>query len=330
MKRREFIGLIGGVAVAASRPARSQADHVRRVGVLMGYAESEPDTQARMGAFNEAFEQLGWKDGRNAAITHRFGVGEIDRIRGYAKELVDSKPDVIVCETTPTLRAVADQTSTIPIVFVSVTDPVSGGFVSDLARPGGNITGFTNFEATMGGKWIELLEKIAPGSRRVGVIFNPETAPGGGGFFLKSLAASAPALQAELFPLPVHDDDEIKTAIKGLGREPGGGLIVMLDVFMAVHRAVIIAQAEVNRVPAIFPWRFGATDGGLVSYGVDVADLHRRAAAYVDRILKGAKPADLPVQQPTKFELVINLKTAKALEIEVSQTLLATADEIIE
>jgi putative ABC transport system substrate-binding protein len=330
MKRREFIGLIGGAAVAAAGPARAQADRVRRVGVLMGYAQDDPDTQARMKAFREAFGQLGWKEGHNVQITYRFGVGEVDRIRGYARELVDLKPDAILCETTPTLKAVADQTSTVPIVFVSVTDPVSNGFVTDLARPGGNITGFTNFEATMGGKWIELLKKIAPGSSRVGVIFNPATAPGGGGFFLKSVAASAPALQTEVMPFPVHDDGEIATAVQQLAREPGGGLIVMLDVFTAVHRPAIIAQAAASRVPTVFPWRFGATDGGLVSYGVDVADLHRRAADYVDRILKGARPAELPVQQPTKFELVINLKTAKALGLEVPPMLLATADEIIE
>ncbi len=222
MKRREFIGLIGGAAVAASCPARAQADRVRRVGVLMGYAQDDPDTQARMKAFREAFGQLGWKEGHNVQITYRFGVGEMDRIRGYARELVDLKPDAIVCETTPTLKAVADQTSIIPIVFVSVTDPVSNGFVTDLARPGGNITGFTNFEATMGGKWIELLKKIAPGSKRVGVIFNPATAPGGGGFFLKSVAASAPALQAEVLPFPVHDDGEIENAVRELAREPGG------------------------------------------------------------------------------------------------------------
>jgi putative tryptophan/tyrosine transport system substrate-binding protein len=330
MKRREFIGLIGGAAVAASSPARAEQTSVKHVGMLMGYAQDDPDTKARIAAFREAFEQLGWKDGHNVAITYRFGVGEIDRVRGYAKELVNSNPDVIVCETTPTLKAVADQTSTVPIVFVSVTDPVSDGFVADLAHPGGNITGFTNFEATMGGKWIELLKKIAPSAKRVGIIFNPDTAPGGGGFFLKSAAASAPALQVELLPFPVHSDDEIGQAVAGLGREPGGGLVVMLDVFTAVHRPAIITQAAASRLPTVFPWRFGATDGGLVSYGVDVPDLHRRAADYVDRILKGAKPADLPVQEPTKFELVINLKTAKALGIEVSPTLLATADEVIE
>jgi putative ABC transport system substrate-binding protein len=330
MKRREFLALLGGAAVAAAGPARAQQDRVRHIGILMGYAEGEPDTQARMAAFREAFEQLGWMDGRNVKLAYRFGVGEIDRVRGYAKELVDSNPDLIVCETTPTLRAVADHTSKIPIVFISVTEPVSDGFVADLARPGGNITGFTNFEATMGGKWIELLKKIAPGSRRVGVIFNPDTAPGGGTFFLNSVAASAPALDVKLLSLPVRSDDEIEHAVSGLGREPGGGLIVMLDVFAATHRPAIIAQATANRMPTIFPWRFGATDGALASYGVDVTDLHRRAAAYVDRILKGAKPADLPVQQPTKFELVINLKTAKALGIEVPPTLLATADEIIE
>jgi putative tryptophan/tyrosine transport system substrate-binding protein len=330
MKRRDFITLIGGAAVAASGAARAQQDRVRHVGVLMGYAEDEPDTQARMAAFRQALEQLGWKDGRNVQLTYRFGVGDIDRVHGHAKELVGLNPDLIVCETTPTLKAVAAQTKTIPIVFVSVTDPVSYGFVTELARPGGNITGFTNFEATMGGKWIELLKKIAPSSVRVGVIFNPDTAPGGGSFFLNSVAASAPALAVEVLPFPVRSDEEIERAIAGLGREPGGGLIVMLDIFAAVHRPAIIAQAASSRVPAVFPWRFGATDGGLVAYGVDVVDLHRRAAAYVDRILKGTSPADLPVQQPTKFELVINMKTAKALGIEVSPTLLATADEVIE
>jgi putative ABC transport system substrate-binding protein len=330
MKRREFITLLGGAAVAASGAARAQQDRVRHVGILMGYAQDDPDTQARMKAFREAFEQLGWKDGHNVAIAYRFGVGEMDRVRGYARELVGLNPDLIVCETTPTVKALADQTKTIPIVFVSVTDPVSNGFVAELARPGGNITGFTNFEATMGGKWIELLKKIAPSSTRVGVIFNPDTAPGGGGFFLNSVGASAPALQVEVLPFPVRGDDEIERAIAALAGAPGGGLIVMLDVSMAVHRPAIIAQAASHRVPTVFPWRFGAGDGGLVSYGVDVSDLHRRAAGYADRILKGAKPGDLPVQQPTKFELVINLKTAKALGIEVSPTLLATADEIIE
>jgi len=330
VRRRAFIALLGGAAAAASGSARAQQDRVRRIGVLMGYAEADSDTQARMAAFRNGLDQLGWKDGRNIQITFRFGVGEMDRVREFAKQLIDLNPDVIVCETTPTLKVLAQQTATLPIVFVSVADPVNNGYVADLAHPGGHITGFTNFEATMGGKWIELLKKIAPATTRIGVIFNPDTAPGGGGFFVKSVEASAPSLAAKVISCPVHSDAEIESAIIDLGHEPGGGLIVMLDVFTAVHRPTIISQALANRVPTIFPWRFGATDGGLVSYGVDVADLHRRAAAYVDRILKGTKPADLPVQQPTKFELVINLKTAKALGIEVSPTLLATADEIIE
>jgi putative ABC transport system substrate-binding protein len=332
MRRREFLALLGGsgAMAAASGPARAEQDRVRRVGVLMGYAEADSDTQARMAAFKEGLDQLGWKDGRNIQITFHFGVGEMDRVRESAKELIDLNPDVIVCETTPTLKVLAQQTATLPIVFISVADPFNEGYVADLAHPGGHITGFTNFEATMGGKWIELLKKIAPATTRVGVIFNPDTAPGGGGFFQKSLEASAPSLATRVISYPVHSDAEIESAVIGLGREPGGGLIVMLDVFTAVHRPTIIAQALANRVPTVFPWRFGAADGGLVSYGVDVADLHRRAAAYVDRILRGASPADLPVQQPTKFELVINLKTAKALGIEVSPTLLATADEIIE
>jgi putative ABC transport system substrate-binding protein len=195
MKRREFIAMLGCGALIASGSSRAQHERVRHIGMLMGYAEADPDTQARMAAFKEGLHQLGWKDGGNIQLTHRFGVGEIDRVRDYARELVDLNPDVIVCETTPTLKAVSDETSTIPIVFISVTDPVSTGFVPDLARPGGNITGFTNFEATMGGKWIELLKKIAPGSTRVGVIFNPDTAPGGGSFFLKSVEASGASFE---------------------------------------------------------------------------------------------------------------------------------------
>jgi putative ABC transport system substrate-binding protein len=330
MNRRDFITLLGGSAVVASGSARAQQDRVRRIGVLMGYAEADSDTQARMAAFRDGLDQLGWKDGRNVQIAFRFGVGEMDRVRESAKQLIELNPDVIVCETTPTLKVLAQQTATLPIVFVSVADPVSNGYVADLAHPGGHITGFTNFEATMGGKWIELLKKIAPATTRVGVIFNPDTAPSGGGFFLKSVEASAPSLAAKVISCPVHSDAEIESAVIDLAREPGGGLIVMLDVFTAVHRPTIILRALANRVPTVFPWRFGATDGGLASYGVDVADLHRRAAAYVDRILKGTSPADLPVQQPTKFELVINLRTAKALDLEVSPTLLATADEIIE
>jgi putative ABC transport system substrate-binding protein len=330
MKRREFLVALGGAAAVAASPARAQQDRVRRIGVLMGYAESDPDTQARMAAFRGAFEALGWKDGRNVQITYRFGNGEIDQIRGYARDLIDGNPDVIVCETTPTLRMIREQTSTLPIIFISVTDPIRGGFVADLAHPGGHITGFTNFEVSMGGKWVELLKKMAPDVSRAGVMFNPETATGRGEFFLDAINASASSLGARVIPLPVRSDAEIATSVAELGREPGGGLIVVLDVFTAVHRPAIIAQTASHRVPAIFPWRFGAADGGLVSYGVDVADLHRRAAAYVDRVLKGARPADLPVQQPTKFELVINLKTAKALGLEVPLTLLATADEIIE
>jgi putative tryptophan/tyrosine transport system substrate-binding protein len=330
MQRREFITLVGSAAAAWPAMARAQQDRVRRIGVLMGYAEADPDTQARMAAFKDGLEQLGWKDGRNIQLTFRFGVGEMDRVRASAKELVESHPDVIVCETTPTLKVLAQQTDSLPIVFVSVADPVNNGYVADLARPGGHITGFTNFEATMGGKWIELLKKLDPAKARAGVIFNPDSAPGGGDFFLKSVEASAPALGAKVIACPVHSETDVERAIVDLGREPGGGLIVMIDVFNAVHRPAIIAHALANRVPTVFPWRFGATDGGLASYGVDVADLHRRAAAYVDRILKGTSPAELPVQQPTKFEMVINLKTAKALGIEVSPTLLATADEVIE
>jgi putative ABC transport system substrate-binding protein len=301
----------GGKSSAGPCPAHRRAD---------GYAEADPDTQARITAFKDGLEQLGWKDGRNVQITFRFGVGEMDLVRASAKQLVELNPDVIVCETSPTLKVLAQQTASLPIVFVSVADPVNNGYVADLAHPGGHITGFTNFEATMGGKWIELLKKIDPAVARAGVIFNPDSAAGGGGFFLKSVEASAPALGMKVIACPAHNDAGIERAVVDLGREPGGGLIVMIDVFTAVHRPTIIAHALASRVPTVFPWRFGAAEGGLASYGVDVADLHRRAAAYVDRILRGTNPADLPVQQPTKFEMVINLKTAKVLGIEVSPT----------
>jgi putative ABC transport system substrate-binding protein len=330
MKRRQFIALAGGVVASWPLVARAQQDRVRRIGILMGYEEDDPDTQARMKAFREAFEQLGWKDGRNVQLTYRFGNGEINRIRGFAKELIDGSPDVIVCETTPTLRMVREQTATLPTVFISVTDPIASGFVTDLAHPGGNMTGFTNFETTMGGKWIELLKKLAPGISRVGVMFNPESATGRGQFFLRPIETSAPSLAVTVLPLPVHSDADIAAATTTLASQPDSALIVVLDVFTAVHRPVIIADTAAHRIPTIFPWRFGAADGGLMSYGVDVADLHRRAAAYVDRILMGTKPGDLPVQQPIKFELVINLKTAKALGIDVPPVLLATADEVIE
>ena len=328
MKRREFISLIGGAAVAASGPARAQADRVRHIGVLMGYAQSDADTQARMAAFREAFEQLGWKDGRNVAITYRFGVAELDRVRDYAKELVDSNPDLIVCETTPALKAVADHTGTIPIVFVSVTDPVSNGFVTDLAHPGGNITGFTNFETTMGGKWIELLKKIAPSSRRVGVIFNPDTAPYAGSFN-SAIQAAAAILGMSITRAPVRDDAGTEKAITAAAREPGGGLIILPDIFTSSHRDTIVAAAARYALPVIgidaVPRR-----GGLMSHWYDSVEMSAQAASYINRILKGASPADLPVQQPTKFLLIINLKTARALGLTVPQTILERADEVIE
>src|ERR1700687_1982856 len=222
MKRRDFITLIGGAAVAASGAARAQAERIRHVGILMGYAEDEPDTRARVAAFREALEQLGWKDGRNVQFTYRFGGGDLDRVRGYAKELAGLNPDLIVCETTPTLKAVADQTTTIPVVFVSVTDPVSNGFVADLARPGGNITGFTNFEATMGGKWLELVSEIAPSVKRVAMLFNPQTASAdtGGGVHLQSIEAGARVLGIELIVSPVHAPADIDGAFAAIARSP--------------------------------------------------------------------------------------------------------------
>src|SRR5258707_3403034 len=250
MQRRDFIRLLGGVAAAWPVVARAQqGSRVRRIGMLMGYAEADPDTQARMAAFKSGLDQLGWKDDHNIQITFRFGVGEMDRIRESAKELVDLNPDVIVCETTPTLRIMRQQTATLPIVFISVSDPVSTGFVADLAHPGGNMTGFTNFEASMGGKWIELLKKIAPGVSRVGIMFNPDTTTGRGEFFLRPIEASAPLLAAQVVPLAVQSDIEIGAAITALASEPGAGLIVLLDVFTAGHRPGINLPAGNQRGP---------------------------------------------------------------------------------
>ncbi len=330
MRRRDLIAILGGVVIAWPRALVAQSiDRVRRIGVLAVLAESDPLMQRRLSAFEQALEELGWAKGRNIRIDYRSYANDTKLAVTLAKELVGLASDVLVGQTTPVLTALQQATQAIPIVFVLVADPVAQGFVASLARPGGNITGFTNFEFSMAGKWLEMLKETAPRLAHVALVFNPETAP----FyplFLHSLEAAGRSLAVEVTASPVRDDAEIERAVAALGRDAGGGLVVMPDAFTGVHRERIIELAARYRVPAVYPFRFFAASGGLFSYGADEVDLYRRAAGYVDRILKGTKPSDLPVQEPTKFELVINLKTAKALGLTIPLALLARADEVIE
>ena len=334
MHRREFIATLAG-AVAATSTLRlraasaQQAEKVRRVSVLMGLSDSDPEIRAFVAAFVEELARLGWVDGRNVRIEKRWTNADIKRTSGLVAELVGSQPDVILCATTPVTAALHRATSTIPIVFTIVSDPVGAGFVAGLPRPGGNITGFINTEAAIGGKWLSLLKELAPSIKRAGIMFNPDTAPGGGKYHLGSFEAAARTLAVEAIALPVRSDAEIEAAIAALGREQAA-LATAENSFISVHQRTIISSTGRNNVPAIFVYAGWVREGGLISYGADYTDMFRRAAGYVDRILRGEKPADLPVQTPTKFETAINLKTAKALGLTVPPSLLATADEVIE
>jgi putative tryptophan/tyrosine transport system substrate-binding protein len=331
MRRREFIGLLSGTAAAWPLTVRAQQSAgLRRVGVLMAFDENDPKPKAWFSGFKQALAELGWTDGRNLGIDVRWAAGNLERMRVFAKEMVDHQPDVIVANSTPITALLQRETRTIPIVFVAVSDPVGASFVASLPHPGGNITGFADAETAMVGKWLELLTEIAPGIKRTAAMFNPDTAAGGGSYFLPPLEAAAQLLKVELITARVHSDAEIELVITSLGHEPGGGLIVVPDGFMVVHRAAIIALAARNNVPAVYWQSLLAKDGGLLSYGPDYSDLFRRAALYVDRILRGAKPADLPVELPVKFEMTFNVKTAKALGLTVPPSLLASADEVIE
>ena len=331
MKRRHFITLVGGAAAAWPLAARSQqGGRVRRISVLMGWDENDPVVKGHLAAFVEELGGLGWVADHNVQIDVRWAAGNADRTRAYAKELVELQPDVIVSNTTPVTAALQRETRTIPIVFIVVSDPISAGFVANLPHPGGNITGFINLEAAMASKWLELLREIMPGVKRAAILFNPDTAPGGGSYFLPSFEAAAKSFAVEPITAQVHTDGEIETVITQLGRSPTSGLVVMTDSFVWVHRKAIFLSVARNNVPAVYPETEFARDGGLLSYGEDTRDLFRRAAPYVDRILRGAKPAELPVQVPTKFEMVINLKTAKALSINVPTELLTRADEVVE
>jgi putative ABC transport system substrate-binding protein len=328
MKRREFIALLGGAATWPLVAHAQQPDRMRRIGVLMGSAD-DPEGQARVKALKQGLQELGWTDGHNLQIKTRFAGADASRIRAHGAELVALAPDVIVGQTAAVIRALREATSSIPIVMAAVTDPVDQGFISSLAHPGGNITGLSFIEFAMVGKWLEMLEEAAPGIARAAVMFNPDTAPYYY-VYLRSLEAAPRSFAVEVMAAPVRGTGEIEAAIAKLGRDPGGGLIVGADAFTLVHHELIMRLAIQHRLPAVYPFRSFVAKGGLMSYGPDPYDLFRRSAVYIDRIFKGAKPADLPVQQPTKFELAINLKTAKALGLTIPQSLLLRADEVIE
>jgi putative ABC transport system substrate-binding protein len=330
MRRREFIAGLGSAAAWPLVAPAQQGERVRRIGVLMPTAESDPEAKARLSGFTQGLAELGWTDSRNMRIDVRWTAGNVDLMRMFAKELVDLRPEIIFAATTPVTAALQRETQTIPIVFVSVSDPVGAGFVARLPRPGGNLTGFISEEASVAGKWLELLTEIAPTVKRAAIMFNPGTAPGGGSYYLPAFEAAARSLKVAPIAAPVHSDADIEMVITSLGRESGGGLVVSTDAFMIVHRAPVILLAARNNVPAVYQTSVFARDGGLLSYGPDRGDIFRRSASYVDRILRGAKPADLPVQLPVKFEMAVNLKTAKALGLTVPQSILLRADEVIE
>jgi putative ABC transport system substrate-binding protein len=328
MRRREFIAGLGSAAAWPLAVRAHQGERVRRIGVLMGGDQNDPFWTTRLSAFTQALADLGWTDGRNVRMDLRWGGGDINRVRAHAQELVGLQPDIILTSTTPPTLAVQRETRTIPIVFVNVTDPVATGIVERLERPSGNITGFVDLEVTLGGKWLELLSEIAPGLKRAAIMFHPDLAPISA--LMPSIEMAARSLKVDLIIAPVHSDAEVETAIIALGREPGGGLVVNPDIFALAHRAPIILAASRNNVPAVYSFSSLARDGGLLSYGVDGVDISRRAATYVDRILRGEKPGDLPVQFPVKYEMALNLKTAKALGLTVPQSILLRADEVIE
>jgi putative tryptophan/tyrosine transport system substrate-binding protein len=328
MRRREFIPLLGGVVFALPVATRAQQS-ARLIGVLLGYAESDPAARSEVAAFRSGLSKLGWKEGSNLRIDIRWGAGDPDKIRTMARELVDLRPDVIVGQTTPVTDALARETRTIPIVFMTVSDPIASGFAANLARPGGNVTGFALFESALGGKWMELLKEIAPRTAHVALLFNPATAPPLE-VYMSSIQAAASSFSIRVTDGAAHTSSEIESVIASQARDPGGGLVVMPDSSNTINRELITALAARYAVPAIYYSRVFAESGGLVSYGDDRAQLAQDAAGYVDRILRGAKPEDLPVQQPTKFEFVINLKAAKALGLTVPPSLVTGADEVIE
>ena len=329
LKRREFMTLLGGAAAAWPLVARAQQPGERRIGVLMALAENDPEARTRVSAFRQGLREIGWTEGHNARIDFRWAADDTNLMRTYAAELVALAPDIIVAHAPPPLAAVQQQTRSLPIVFVQVADPVGGGFVASLARPGGNTTGFTSFEDTISAKWLELLREVLPQATRVGIIRNPATGTASQ-MLMGAIDALASSLGVQLTVVDVRGIAEIDRAFDMLSRASIGGLIVMPDPITLVHRDRFIELAAEHKVPTVYPYRYFVAGGGLLSYGHNPADMWRRAAFYVDRILKGSKPADLPVQNPTKFEVVVNLSTAKRLGIELPLSLLMRIDEVIE
>jgi putative ABC transport system substrate-binding protein len=328
MKRREFITLLGGAAAWPLATRAQQGERMRRIGVFMSLTADDKQGQARLAAFLQGLQELGWTDGRNVRIDVRWGTGDAGRNRRHAADLVELAPDVILASGGSIVGPLLQATSTVPIVFTQTPDPVGAGFVESLARPGGNATGFSIFDYSLGGKWLELLKEVAPRVTRAAVIRDPATPQGIGQF--SAIQSLAPSLSLEVTPLNARDAGEIERAIAAVDRNPNSGLIVTGSNLAIVHRELIVTLAARYKLPAVYPLGFFVTGGGLISYGPEGIDPHRRAAAYVDRILRGEKPADLPVQAPTKYELVINMKTAKALGLEVPATVLARADQVIE
>jgi putative tryptophan/tyrosine transport system substrate-binding protein len=328
MKRRSFITLLGGAAAWPLAARAQQPERIRRIGMLMNLGAADPEGQARLAAFLQGLQGSGWTDGYNMRIETRWSAGDPDLARAYAAELVALAPEVILADGASTVGPLLMATRTVPIVFVNVTDPVGGGFVDSLARPGGIASGFTLFEYAISAKWLELLKEISPRATRVAVLRNPALASGGGQ--LGAIQAAAPSLGVELRPVDVRDASKIERAVAAFARSSNAGLIVTANTLADLHRELIISLAARHRLPAVYPFRYYVTGGGLISYGPDLVDPYRRAAGYVDRILKGEKPADLPVQAPTKYALALNLKTAKALGLEVPNSILARADEVIE
>jgi len=329
MKRREFIGLLGGAGASWPLPARAQqADRIARIGVMISLAESDSEAQANAAALRDGLQQLGWTEGRNIRTDYRWGVGDPGRARAAAKDLLALSPHVIMPATTQMLTAVKEASGSVPVVFVNISDPVGTGFVDSLARPGGNVTGFTNFEYATGEKWLQTLKELAPDIKRTAIITNPKNP--NTALYLRAIEPTAAALGLQLTVAPVNDTAEIERTIETFARTSESSLLVMPDPLTITNRDLIVALTARYHLPAAYPYRLFVASGGLLSYGIDRVDLYRRAAAYVDRVLKGAKAGDLPIQQPTKFELVINLKTAKALGLTVPLPLLARADEVIE
>jgi putative tryptophan/tyrosine transport system substrate-binding protein len=330
LKRRDFITLVGGTAMTWPLTLAAQGIGARRIGVLMEFAAEEPQARSYVAALQRGLYKLGWSQDSNLAIDYRWAPDDPVLVWKFAKELVELRPEVIVAHSSPVVATLLGQTRNIPIVFVSISDPIGEGFVASFAHPNGNVTGFTDFESSMTGKWVELLKDIAPEITRVGFLFNPQTTAGGGSYFLRPIDAAASALKVKAVMALVHDDDEIEAAFAALAREPGAGAVLLPDIFTVAHHLLVVTLAELYRVPTVYGYRFMAERGGLISYGVDVDNLFGRAATYVDRILKGAKPTDLPVQAPTKFELAVNQKSAKALGLTIPPMLLGIADAVIE